>query len=107
MVFGVFVFGKRQFERKQTMLPSLRKRKKKKNNKGIMVNINKTTNRKQRLEKRRSNTDVTCRLVVLRVDICAPWVVENSLNADSSLDVAIQHLADEVDAVFAHDIWHS
>ena len=51
-----------------------------------------------------SNTNVACRLVILRVDVCTPRVVKNSLDANTPLDVPVQHLADEVNAVFAHDI---
>lgn len=101
MVFRVFVFAKAVIRNKVTVLPN-----QKESNKGIVQkDIDKTTRTKVEGKKEiESDTSVACRLVIFRVDVCTPRVVKNSLDADTPLDVAVQHLADEVNAVFAHDI---
>ena len=34
-------------------------------------------------------------------------MLEDIRNADSALDVTVQHLANQIKTVFAHDIWYA
>lgn len=81
----------------------------KEKDKGIIKKISKDTNESKRDKEIGGErpTRTWFSSIILRVDVCAPWVVENGLDADTSLDITVQHLANQVDAVLAHDIWYS
>ena len=93
MVFGGFRICKSGNSEQSNSASELGK---KESNKGIVQeDINKTTKAKVKGKKRfGGNTSVASRLVILWVDVCTPRVVKNSLDANTPLNVTVQHLAD-------------
>ena len=43
----------------------------------------------------------------LFVHLAAPWMIQYGLDADTPVHVAVEHLPDQVDTVFAHHIRHA
>lgn len=44
-------------------------------------------------------------VVIFLVDEDGPGVLEDGLDGDAAFDIAVEHFADEVDAVFGQDVW--